>query len=99
MEVNAELYDFLKEHETGMLQNEQGVIGFVHVPFYKLDDFVKVVGASWFDEGGIEVHLFNDTVCIEINDIVEGEGHSLLNYLRCFDDYEIRRYKRNVNRN
>lgn len=96
MEVNAELYDFLKENETGMIRRNNEVVGYVHVYFFKLDDFVKIVGESWFDEGGLEVHLFRNTVCIELNDIIEGEGHSLLSYKKCFDDSDIKNYEKEL---
>ncbi|WP_163583296.1 hypothetical protein [Gracilibacillus saliphilus] len=93
MEVNAELYDFLKENETGMMRNENGVIAYVHIPFFKLDDFVEIVGVCQFDEGGIEVQLFDTTVCVDLNDIIENEGHSVISYENCFEESELKPYE------
>ncbi|WP_263708035.1 hypothetical protein [Shouchella tritolerans] len=87
MQVNAELYEFLAENETGLYQKGDKVIAYVHVYFFDLDDFVKIVGPHPFDEGGMEVHLFENTAAIELNDIIENEGHYLSSYKKCFDEY------------
>lgn len=96
MEVNAKLYDFLKENETGLYLKDKEVIAFVHVYFFNLEDFTEIIGSYWFDEGGMEVHLFNDTVCIELNDIIESGGHSLLSYKSCFSEYDIKCYEKEL---
>jgi len=85
--VNPELYDFLKENETGLYSDIRfgEVIAFVHIHFSDLDSFVRIVGDGHFDEGGSEVIMFTNTICIEVNDIIESLGHSLYDYKFCFD--------------
>lgn len=90
--VIPELYDFLKDNETGLYNDIRcgEVIGYVHVNFYDLNDFVKIVGEGSFDEGGLEVQMFDNTICIEVNDIIERYGQELEDYKNCFnkDDWE-----------
>jgi len=86
--VNPELYDFLKENETGLCTDWklQEVVAYVHIHFSDLSDFVRIIGnSSYFDDGGIEVLMFSNTICIEINDIIGGLDHSLLDYKDCFE--------------
>ncbi|MGN7183658.1 hypothetical protein [Cytobacillus kochii] len=88
MEVNAELYEFLRERETGLFRRENEVIAYVHVYFFDLDELVKIIGEYHFDEGGMEVQLFNNTIAIDLNNIIEGQGHYLSSYKKCFDDWK-----------
>ena len=89
MTVDAALYDFLKDNETGLFRRKSEVIAYVHVNFFDLDDFVKIVGTGHFDEGGIEVQLMNNTVCVELNDIMENSfGHELSDYRNCFGEWD-----------
>ena len=85
--VNPELYDFLKENKTGLYSEWrlQEVKAYVHIHFDDLSDFVKIVGRGRFDECGDDVIMFAETICIEINDIINGFDHSLLDYQDCFD--------------
>lgn len=94
--MNVQMYEFLKENETGMFLQGSEVIGYVHVYFFNLDEFVSIVGEEYFDEGGLEVQLFKDTVCIELNDIIEGEGHSLLSYKNCFGEFDLERFEKEL---
>ncbi|CQR73326.1 hypothetical protein SOV_51100 [Sporomusa ovata DSM 2662] len=88
MTVDAELYDFLKQNETGLFCRKNEVIAYVHVNFCDLDDFVKMIGVDYLSEGGIEVQLMDSTVCIELNDIIEdGFEHELSDYKNCFSEY------------
>lgn len=94
MGVDVKLFDFLKENKTGMFRRDREVIAYVHVDFFKLDEFIEVVGEHWFDEGGIEdCVLFRDSVCVELNDIIESQGHSLLAYQNCFSDSDIHTFE------
>lgn len=95
-DVNPELYEFLKENETGLYAKDKIVFAYVHVYFFNLDDFVKIVGEYWFDEGGIEVQMFNNTICIEINDIIESLGHTLSSYRKCFDESTWKDYEQKI---
>lgn len=85
--VNPELYDFLKENETGLCIDWrlQEVIAYVHVYFSDLSDFIRIVGNECFDDGGEEVLMFGNTICIEINNIISDLNHSLCDYEGCFE--------------
>jgi hypothetical protein len=94
--VVAELYDFLKENETGLYSDKNGVRGYVHIYFIDLDKFVEIVGTGPFDEGGLEVQMFTNTICIEINEIIEGYGQTLLDYKNCFSESDWANYKERI---
>jgi len=88
-EVDPDLYQFLKDNETGLYTNKHdNVIAFVHVQFSDLADFAKIVGDSCFEDGGMGVHMFKETVAIELNDIFEGLGHYMSSYANCFGDWD-----------
>jgi hypothetical protein len=87
--VNAALYDLLKEHETGMYgkgNQHNEVIAYVHIDFGNVRDFVEIMGYDYFAEGGIEARIMPSSVCVEINDAIEHFGHNLSDYKRCFDE-------------
>lgn len=86
MEVDANLYEVLKENETGLHMRGRDVIAYVHLSFYDLKDFVEAVGEYCFDEGGLVVHMFLDSICVELNEIIEGKGHNISSYIKCFDE-------------
>src|SRR5699024_8635467 len=92
MEVDANLYEFLRENETGLIKDDRGLIFYVHVPFYLLDEFAEIVGHHHFEEGGMTVLLFDESVCVDLNDIIEGAGHKITSYKNCFDEFDLRRY-------
>ena len=89
-EVNAKLYDFLLENETGLYQEGENIIPFVYINFCDLTEFVEVVGSHRFEEGGMDVQMFDSTICVELTDIIESEGHCLSDYKSCFDVYTWR---------
>ncbi|MGF7535040.1 hypothetical protein AAGG74_15325 [Bacillus mexicanus] len=91
--VNARLYDFLKENETGMYIEGKSVKAYVHVRFFNMEEFVEIVGTHIFEEGGIQVDMFDNAVSIELNDIIENEGQSILSYKNCFEKNTIERYR------
>lgn len=99
-EVNADLYDFLKTYETGLYTKEfhknKTVFAYVHISFYGLSDFVEIVGSYPFEEGGLEVRMFESSICIELNDIIEGQGHSLSSYKNCFDEDLWKQYEEQI---
>jgi len=88
MNVDANLYDFLKENETGLFRRKDEVIAFVHVDFCDIKEFIEIVGSSHFSEHDVDVILCDKTICIELNDIIEGLGHYLSSYKRCFHEYD-----------
>jgi len=98
-DVDPELYGFLKDNETGLYKSSERystkdkIRAFLHINFGDLSEFIKIVGEGHFEDGGVEVLLFGNSVCVELNEIIEGFDHSLLAYKRCFDvdswnDYE-----------
>lgn len=94
--VNPELYSFLMDRETGLYKDYRHgneLIGYVHINFDDLSEFVKIVGYHHFDEGGIEVQIFNNTVCVEINNIIESEGQALIDYIGVFPKSDYETYK------
>jgi len=90
--VDPDLYEFLQNHETGLCLERHGIVAYVHVEFYDLKDFVEIVGLDWFSEGGLDVKMFNDTICIELNDIFETDGNCILDYESCFCENDIKYY-------
>ncbi|OAB36999.1 hypothetical protein PMSD_09995 [Paenibacillus macquariensis subsp. defensor] len=90
MEVNAELYEFLRERETSLytkdFERNKTVFAYVRVDFTDIAEFIEVVGEDWFSEGGMEVVLCTGDVCIEVNDIIESHGHDLSSYKKCFEN-------------
>jgi len=91
--VDPDLYEFLQNHETGMCLERHGIVAYVHIEFYDLKDFVDIVESYPFDEGGLDVKMFEDTICIELNDIFEMEGNCILDYKNCFSKDDIEYYK------
>ncbi|MCL6605532.1 MAG: hypothetical protein K6T94_21920 [Paenibacillus sp.] len=83
-EVNADLYTLLNEKETGLYTQEfhknKTVYAYVHLDFSDLADCVEAVGSYPFEEGGMKVQMFKRLVCIDLNDIIEGNGHKLSSY-------------------
>src|SRR5699024_8556505 len=92
MEVDPNLYEFLRGNETGLMKGKYGLVFYVHVYFHDLADFREIVGPHPFDEGGIEVLMFDETVCIDLNDIIEDQGHKITSYKNCIDEYELKRF-------
>lgn len=87
-EVNANLYDFLKENETGLYREKGIVKSYVLVDFDDLSKFVEVVGYGWFDENGMDVVMRRNYIAIELDDFIEGDGHYLSSYKNCFGEWE-----------
>jgi hypothetical protein len=94
--VVPELYDFLKENETGLCRDKRGVRGYVHIYFFNLAEFVEIVGTGPFDEGGREVQMFTNTICIDINEIIEGYDQTLLDYKNCFNESDWENYREEI---
>lgn len=88
------LYAFLSKGwiDTGLYENKNGeLIGFAHIPFDELGRFVQIVGSYPFEEGGLEVRMFDNTICIELNEIIESFCAELADFSElfdCWDEYE-----------
>lgn len=85
-EVDADLYEFLQSHETGIGSIQNEIKAWVHVPFDDLQKFVNIVGYTYFVCGGVECRLQEDNVCVDINYFIEGAGHLLSSYKNCFNE-------------
>jgi hypothetical protein len=100
MEVNALLYDFLKEHEvqlyTKNFEKDKTVYAIVFIDFGDLEDFVESVGDYHFEEGGVQVHMKSEYIVIELNDFIESDGHCLSSYRNCFDEDEWNNYESRI---
>lgn len=93
MDVDANLYEFLKDRETGIAEEDYDIVLYVHIPFYRLDEFVEIIGTHHFEEGGANVLMFDNTICFELNDVIEGLGHKMTSYKNCFVASEFERYE------
>lgn len=92
MLVHAPLYDFLKEHETGIARDGSTVRPYVHVPFLFMSEFARAVDIHLFDEHGLESTVCTDTVCIELADVFDAYEHPILNYAACFEQSDLDTY-------
>lgn len=92
--VDADLYEFLQNHETGLCLDEyKNIVAYVHIRFDDLKDFVEIVGIYPFDEGGADAKMFETTICIDLNLIFEGDGNCILDYKNCFGEDDLENYK------
>ncbi|MFW5962409.1 MAG: hypothetical protein ACOCQR_02225 [bacterium] len=90
-EVNVELYELLKDRECHLYQDYKNnqITAWVVLYHFDLQDFCKAVGPYYFDEGGAECKLLQDgEIAIDLNEIIEGEGHLLSAYAECFEEWE-----------
>jgi len=87
-EVDADLYEFLKENETGLYRKNGEVLSYVLVDFDRLTQFVQVVGEHCFDESGVDVIMRNSYIVIELDGFIEGYGHYLSSYKNCFEEWD-----------
>lgn len=92
MIVHAKLYDFLKEHETGIASEGSELRPYVHVPFYAMQDFANALDLNDFAEHGLGAHIYTDTVCIELADVFEMYEHPVAHYAACFKEDDLRTY-------
>lgn len=95
-EVNADLYEFLNNNETGMYPDKSEVMVYVFVSFYDVVDFVNAVGKYHFEEGGRDCKLQETGICIDINYFIESEGHKLSSYKNCFSKNDWDNYGKQI---
>ena len=95
-EVNADLFEFLSNHETGMYYQYNNVTAYVFIDFGDAQEFTNIVGNGWFDEGGVDCKLQENGLCVEINDFIEGEGHLLSSYENCFSEQDWKEHKEKI---
>ncbi|WP_348623651.1 hypothetical protein ABFT51_24135 [Paenibacillus peoriae] len=89
-QVNPDLYELLRERETGLytqnFEKNETVFAYVHLDYSDVADFVELVGYDFLCEGGYDAKICTTSVCIEINDVIERFGHDLSDYKNCFDE-------------
>ena len=95
-EVNADLYEFLNNHEISMSFNDKLIEAFVFINFNDIGEFTEIVGSCYFDEEGVECILKADYICIDIAGFIEGDGHKLSSYKNCFKEEDWKRYDKRV---
>lgn len=61
-----EILEFIKEIEYRIDENENNIKIIVWIPFYSIDEFVKLFSPSMFDEGGIKVNLQENCIALDI---------------------------------
>lgn len=92
--INLELYEMLKKVETKLFLYKDEIKAIAFINFVDLDKFVEIVGRAFFcDDGGIDVKLQDYNICVELNYIFEYEGNTILDYKKCFNSEDIKRYK------
>lgn len=93
--VDADLYDFLQNNETGMFYDAERkqMVAYVHVYFFNLEELVEILGEYYFDEGGRDAQIFRNTVCIDLQEIFKSEGNCILDYKNCFSEDDIENYR------
>ncbi|URJ46405.1 hypothetical protein MF628_000935 [Paenibacillus polymyxa] len=99
-QVNPNLYDLLKERETGLyIQNfekNRTVFAYVHLDFGDISDFVKLVGDDYLCEGGYDAKICPMSVVVEINDVIERFDNELSDYKNCFDEDDWKRHEKEI---
>jgi hypothetical protein len=78
--TELELYKFIDEYNIEHRWNGEEFL--VWIPFYVLDDFMEMVSDSFFDEGGYEVNLQCDYICLDLAPIASYEDIELENILK-----------------
>ena len=88
--VDADLYDFLMNNECHLFRDDfhSGIDAWVSVSFWKLEEFVEMIGDCHFDECGLKVTMKKDYIGVELRDIIELMGDELESYKKCFDEDE-----------
>lgn len=90
---NIRLYEFMKERECHLFEDEEGINACIIIYFCDLEDFAEIVGSNAFDDGGMEVRMFEDYVAIDVRWIFESEEEFLYEYRACFEEDEFERYQ------
>ncbi len=67
--TELDLYKFIEE--SGSLASFDGEKVIIWVYHFNIDDFAKLIGEYYLSEGGIEVHLQEDYIAIDMTDILK----------------------------
>lgn len=68
--TELKLYKFIKDNEIEIDWRTEKHL-YIWIPFYHLEEFTKLLGYDYLCEGGEEVSLQHDCVCVDILDICE----------------------------
>ena len=85
--MNIKLYELMKKRECHIYQKKNIIRCWIILYFFDLEDFVKIIGADWFEEGGMEVTMGDNYISIDLSDIIEDEGR-LVEYKKCFSEHD-----------
>ena len=98
--VNSEIYDFLRDvaAENHLSIKKGEVIAVTLVNFRDMYELVDAFGEDTFDEGGLEITMLNGYIGLELNEIFEGYGNSILDYKGCFPKQEVQEYMEELKR-
>ena len=87
--VNKELYNFLKDSETGATDHINGDFEcWVHIDKWNIKDFIKWMqnnGDDTLHMAGYPVFIHNRSVRCDIVMLMDMIGHKLSNYKDCFE--------------
>jgi len=88
-EVNIELYELMSECEVNMKIDKEEIEIWMHLPFYRCEEFVKAIGLNSFDDGGWECLFQDNNICVkDFQEVIEMEGHLVSSYKNVIDNYE-----------
>lgn len=90
---NVELYEFLKDRECSLYKKGEDVRMWTAIPFYLLEDFANILGYTHFDDGGLDIKMFEWGVAVELNEIFESECEFIYEYRKCFEEEEFKKYE------
>lgn len=90
---NIALYEFLKERENHLFQEKNELRAWTCIPLHRIEDFTRLLGPTYFDEGGIEVKLFDNYIAVDLNEIFETEEEYFWEYRACFEAEEVEKYR------
>lgn len=69
--TELQLYKFIQDNDGIEIDWRTHKHLYMWIPFYNLKEFTDLLGYDYFAEGGEEVSLQNDCICIDILDICE----------------------------
>lgn len=67
--TELKLYKFIHEYEIEI--DWRGDSLYIWIPFYVLNEFTNLLGYDHFSEGGEEVNLQYNCICLDLVDICE----------------------------
>ena len=90
---NIELYEFLKERENHLYMHDGKLRAWSCIALCDVEEFNRIIPEGHFDDGGMEVRLFDYYIAVDIDEVLSYEGETLWEYRRCFEEDEVERFK------